>query len=136
MEKVDLDYLRKQWKNELKYYWEPMQNEISEYFEMIKVTNRWKAQKKLTKSKEEVLKEYSLTEDRLKDPLFMPEMLDLLEEIKKNNYDLFTRDWISGKYNHYDHASYIYKVLIPELTPIAEKILEFKINQYNTFYGK
>ncbi|MBY9008185.1 MAG: hypothetical protein KGD63_15705 [Candidatus Lokiarchaeota archaeon] len=50
-------------------------------FEVIKVTNRWKAQKKLTKSKEEVLKEYSLMEERLKDPLFIPEMLDIWHSI-------------------------------------------------------
>lgn len=85
MEKVDIDFLRKQWKEELKYYWEPLQKEINEYFEMIKVTNRWEAQRKLTKSKQEVLEDFSLTEEKIKDPLFIPDMIPLLEEIKENN---------------------------------------------------
>ena len=36
--------------------------------------------------KEEFLKEYSFREERLKDPLFVPEMLNLMEEIKKNKH--------------------------------------------------
>ena len=43
MEKVDLDYLRKQWKDELGYYWGRAQKEIDEYFEMIKDTSCRKA---------------------------------------------------------------------------------------------
>ncbi len=46
MEKVDLDYLRKQWKNEIKYYWDSLQKEILEYLEMLKVTKYVKAQEK------------------------------------------------------------------------------------------
>jgi len=54
MEKVDLNYLRKQWKNEVKYYFDSMQKEIREYFEMIEVTKHVEARKKLNKSKEEI----------------------------------------------------------------------------------
>ena len=39
MEKVDLEYLRKQWKDELgQYNWKQAKNEIKMYFEMIKTT--------------------------------------------------------------------------------------------------
>ncbi len=126
MEKIDLDYLRKQWKDEIKYYWESLEKEILVYYEIIKDT----------KSKEELLNEYSLTEEKLKDPLFIPEMLTLLKEIKKYNYDLFPKGRTTGNYNHYDHASYIYYTLIPKITPVAKKILDFKVNQYNKFYNK
>ena len=136
MEKVDLDYLRKQWKDEIKYYWEPMQKEIREYLEMLTVTRYGKAQNQLNKPKEEILKEYSLTEEILSDPLFIPEMLDFLEVIKKINYDFFPQNWNSGNYNHYDHGSYIYKTLIPSLIPVAEKIVDFKVNQYNQLFNK
>jgi len=134
MEKVDLNFLRKQWKEELKYYWEPLQKEINDYFEMIKVTNRWEAQKKLTKSKQEVLEDFSLTEEKIKDPLFIPDILPLLEEIKENNFNLFTRDWISGHYNHYNHAFNIKNTIIPALIPVADKIVKFKVIQYNNLY--
>lgn len=136
MEKVDIDFLRKQWKEELKYYWEPLQKEINEYFEIIKVTNRWEAQRKLTKSKQEVLEDFSLTEEKIKDPLFIPNMIPLLEEIKENNFNLFTRDWVSDHYNHYKHAFYIKNTLIPSLIPVADKIIKFKVSQYNSLYDK
>ncbi len=63
-------------------------------------------------------------------------MLDLLEEIKRINYDFFPKNWNSDNYNHYEHASYIYYNLIPKLTPLAEKILDFKVNQYNKLFDK
>lgn len=136
MEKVDIDFLRKQWKEELKYYWEPLQKEINDYFEMIKVTNRWEAQRKLTKSKQEILEDFYLTEEKIKDPLFIPKMIPLLEEIKENNFNLFTRDWVSDHYNHYKRAFNIKNTLIPALIPVADKIIKFKVSQYNSLYDK
>ncbi len=134
MEKVDLDNLRKQWKDELGYYWGRAQKEIDEYFEMIKDTLCNKAKDLKSKSREQVLKEFSLDEDRLKDPLFIPEILILLIHIKKINYDIFPDNWVSGDYNNKEHASYIWNSLIPEFRQVANKILDFKVSQYNSLY--
>lgn len=136
MEKVDLDYLRKQWKDELGYYWGRAQKEINEYFKMIKDTLSWNAEKLKTKSREQVLKDFSLDEKRLKDPLFIPEMLNLLVQIKKINYDVFPDNWVSGDYDNKEHASFIYNILIPRLAPVSNKIIDFKVTQYNGLYDK
>ena len=98
MEKVELDYLRKQWKDELGYYWNRAQKEIDEYFEMINYTNCIKAAHLKSIAKEEFLKEFSLDESQLKDPLFIPEILDLLNRIKKINYDVFPDNFVSGEF--------------------------------------
>ncbi len=136
MEKVNLDYLRKQWKDELGYYWGRAQKEIDEYFEMIKDTLCYKAKDLKSKSREQVLKEFSLDEDRLKDPVFIPEILNLLIHIKKINYDVFPDNWVSGEYENKEHASYIWNSLIPEFRQVANKVLDFKVSQYNSLYKK
>jgi len=136
MEKVDLDYLRKQWKDELGYYWGRAQEEIDEYFEMIKDTLCKKVKDLKSKSREQVLKEFSLNDDRLKDPVFIPEILDLLNYIKKINYDSFPNNWVSGDYDNKEHASYIWHSLIPEFDQASEKVLDFKVSQYNSLYEK
>jgi len=136
MEQVDLDYLRKQWKDELGYYWERAQKEINEYFDMIKNTLCKKAKELKSKSQELVLKEFSLDEDRLNDPVFIPEILNLLTYIKKINYDVFPGIWESGDYKHREHASYIWNSLIPEFEQIANKVVDFKVSQYNNLYEK
>ncbi len=136
MEKVDLDYLRKQWKDELGYYWGRAQKEIDEYFEMIKNTLCRKAAHLKSKSKEEFLKDSSLNEKLLKDPLFIPEILDLLMRIKKINYDVFPDNWVSEDYNNKEHASYIWNSLIPEFRQVADKVIDFKVSQYNSLYDK
>lgn len=136
MEKVNLDYLRKQWKDELGYYWGRAQKEIDEYFEMIKDTLYYKAKDLKSKSREQVLKEFSLDEVRLKDPVFIPEILNLLIHIKKINYDVFPDNWISGYYDNKGHATYIWNFLIPELSQVARKVLDFKVSQYNSLYKK
>ena len=136
MEKVDLDYLRKQWKDELGYYWGRAQKEINEYFEMIKDTLCYKANHLKSKSREQVLKEFSLDEERLRDPVFTPEILNLLDYIKKTNYDVFPSNWVSEKYNHKERASYIYNYIIPRFQEVSAKIIDFKVSQYNTLYKK
>lgn len=136
MEKVNLDYLRKQWKDELGYYWGRAQKEIDEYFEMIKDTLYYKAKDLKSKSREQVLKEFSLDEDRLKDPVFLPEILNLLIHIKKINYDVFPDNWVSGYYDNKKHASYIWNSLIPEFRIVTNKVIDFKVSQYNSFYDK
>lgn len=136
MEKVDLDYLRKQWKDELGYYWERAQKEINEYFEMIKDTLCYKANHLKTKSREQVLKEFYLDEEGLRDPVFTPEILNLLDYIKKTNYDVFPSNWVSENYIHRDRASYIYNYIIPRFQEVSTKIIDFKVSQYNTLYKK
>ena len=136
MEKVDLDYLRKHWKDELGYYWGRAQKEIDEYFEMIKDTLCNKVKDLKSKSREQVLKEFSLNEDRIKDPVFIPEILDLLNYIKKINYDLFPNNWVSGDYDNKEHASFIWNSLIPKFDQASEKVLDFKVSQYNSLYKK
>lgn len=136
MEKVDLDYLRKQWKDELGYYWGRAQKEIDEYFEMIKGTFCYNVKDLKNKSREQILKEFSLNENRLKDPVFIPEILDLLNYIKKINYDKFPDNWVSGDYDNKEHASYIWHSLIPKFEPVAGKVLDFKVSQYNILYEK
>jgi len=136
MEKVDLDYFRKKWKYDVRYYWEEVRKEINDYFEMLKITTRYKAQEKLTKSREDTLKEYSLNDERLEDPLFLPEMLDLLLEIKENNFNYFSSDWKSNGYKHYDHAYNIKNRLIPGISEVVQEILDFKITQFNSLYDK
>ncbi len=136
MERLNLDYLRKKWKNDIKYYWEDIKKEFDNYFEMLKTTTRWKPQEKLTKSREETLKDFSLNDEKLVDPLFLPEMLDLLVEIKENNFNLFSRDWISNGYNHYDRAYYLKNRLIPGISALVQEIKDFKITQFNSLYDK
>ena len=136
MEKIDLDYLRKQWKDELGYYWGRAQEEIDEYFEMIKNTHCKKVKNLKSKSREKVLKEFSLNDDRLKDPVFIPEILDLLNYIKKINYDLFPNNWVSEDYDNKEHASFIWHSLIPKFDQASEKVLDFKVSQYNSLYEK
>lgn len=136
MEIVDLDYLRKQWKDELGNYWGRAQKEIDEYFEMIKDTSCRKANHLKSISKDEFLKEFSLDEDRIKDPVFIPKILNLLIHIKKINYDVFPSDWVSGHYDNKEHASYIWNYLIPEFKQVAAKVLDFKTSQYNSLYQK
>ena len=136
MEQVDIDYLRKQWKDELGYYWGRAQKEINEYFDMIKKTLCKKAKDLKSKSREQVLKEFSLDEVRLKDPVFIPEILNLLTYIKKINYDVFPEIWESGDYKHREHASYIWNSLIPEFEQTASKVVNFKVSQYNSLYKK
>lgn len=136
MEKVELDYLRKQWKDELGYYWDRAQKEIDEYFKMIKDTNCIKATHLKSISKEDFLEESSLDESRLKDPLFIPEILDLLNRIKKINYDVFPDNFISGRYDHKERASDIWNNLIPRYRQVADKVIDFKLSQYNNLYDK
>ncbi len=136
MQKVDLDYLRKQWKDDLGYYWEEAQKEINEYFEMIKYTLCSKVDHLKSKSRDQVLKEFSLDEERLKDPVFTPDILNLLNSIKKINYDEFPNNWISGNYDHKEHASYIYHNIIPRFHEVSTKVIDFKISQYNTLYNQ
>ncbi|KKN21627.1 hypothetical protein LCGC14_0923390 [marine sediment metagenome] len=136
MEKVDLDYLRKQWKDELGYYWGRAQKEIDEFFEMIKDTSCRKAAHLKSKSTEDLLKDFSLNVTRLSDPLFLPEILNLLIQIKKINYDVFPDNWVSGDYDNKAHASYIYNSLIPKISQVADKVINFKISQCNNLYDK
>lgn len=136
MEKVELDYLRKQWKDELGYYWNRAQKEIDEYFEMINYTNCFKAAHLKSIAKEEFLKEFSLDESQLKDPLFIPEILDLLNRIKKINYDVFPDNFVSGEYDHKEHASYVWNNVIPRFREVADKVIDFKVSQYNSLYDK
>lgn len=134
MENVDLDFLRNQWKAELGYYWERAQKEINDYFEMTNYTLCIKASHLKSKSREQVLKDFSLDEENLKDPVFIPEILNLLEYIKKNNYDVFPTNWVSENYDHRERASDIYKYIIPRFRDVAEKLIEFKVAQYNRLY--
>jgi hypothetical protein len=134
MENVDLNFLRNQWKTDIGYYWERAQKEIEDYFEMINYTLCIKARHLKTKSREQVLKDFSLDEEILKDPIFIPEILLLLEYIKKNNYDEFPYNWVSENYNHRERASYIYNYIIPRFQEVAEKVLKSKAAQYNRLY--
>ena len=72
----------------------------------------------------------------MNDPLFIPEILDLLMQIKKINYDVFPDNWVSGDYDNKEHASYIWNSLIPEFRQVAKKVMDFKVSQYNSFYDK
>ncbi len=86
-----------------KYDFDNLRKEIKEYFEMI--TNlTGKVGKKLNRPKEEMLEEFSLSEENLDDPLFIPEMIDLAYQIKENNFNFFCDGWITYGYNHYSHA--------------------------------
>jgi hypothetical protein len=136
MNDVNLDYLKRQWKEELGYYWNRARDEINDYFEMLKYTQCIKAKALAEKTKQEILGEFSLDKDRLTDPIFIPEILNLLIYIKKNNYDVFPYNLISGEYNHREHASYIWYNLIPKFEKVAPKIIDFKVAHYNSQYNK
>ena len=82
-----------------KYDFDNLIEEIKEYFEMIKKLKD-EVGKKLNKPKEEVLKEFSLSEQNLDDPLYIPEMLNLAYQIKENNFNNFSNNWNTYSKNY------------------------------------
>lgn len=103
--------------------------EFDEYFNMIKqIIYDPNVKKELDIPKKEILEKFFLSEEKLQDPLNIPEILLLAEYMKENNYQFFPRNWNTYGYYHYDHGLRL-KDLIEELRPIAKKIKKFRLDK-------
>lgn len=99
--------------------------EFEEYFEMIKKILDYDIKRILNLPRSRILKKFSLTEEKLREPLYLPEILLLTEFIKENNFNYFQRNWNTYGYYHYDHG-YKLKEILEELRPFAEDIKQYR----------
>lgn len=99
MESFDLDDFRKLIKNSVGDLWDKILNEIQEYFEMLpNITFKEDVRERLNLPKTAILQEYTLTEEKLEDPLYLPEILKFLIDIKENNFKFFHPNWSTYHY--------------------------------------
>lgn len=97
-------------------------HEFDEYFKMKnRIIYDEFSSNALNIPKLQILEKFSLDEVKLKDPLYLPEILLLAEYMKENNFEYFSRNWNTYGYYHYEHG-YKIKELIEELRPYAKRV--------------
>ncbi|NVM19823.1 MAG: hypothetical protein HWN80_19125 [Candidatus Lokiarchaeota archaeon] len=105
----------------------PLNQIFQEFDEYFKMKNRIiydeVSKNVLGIAKDEILSRFFLDDTKLKDVLYLPEILSLAEYMKENNFEYFTRNWNTYGYYHYEHG-YKLKELIEELRPYANRIKE------------
>ncbi|MHA1249387.1 MAG: hypothetical protein ACTSRP_05290 [Candidatus Helarchaeota archaeon] len=106
-----------------------LQQEIKEYFEMKGKILDDSIRKKLDIPEEEILDEFGLDQNKLKDRLYLKEIILLAKHIIKNN-EYFKGNWNTFGYYHREHNENLRKI-ISELEPIAEKIASLKVSYLN-----
>lgn len=73
----------------------------------------------------QLLDKFSLTEDKLDNPLCISDILELAKEIKENNFNFFKNYWKTHNYHHHDHG-YRLKEIIFKLEMYSDIVEKFK----------
>ncbi len=123
--RIILEELKKIIAELIKHPFEELYNEIIKFFEMLPNLFDEEVQEKLLKPEKEILDSFGLIHANLKDPLFLPEIIRLAEDIKEKNFNEFNRGWNTQGYYHYEHG-YKIKGIIRELEPLAEIVDKFR----------
>ena len=108
--------------------------EIEQYFVMLPKIHEYPIKLELNKPRHEILYEFDLI-DKLYDPLYLPEVLKLAEDMKENNFNFFESHWNTHGYYHHTHG-YKLKEIIKNLTSIANKIKEARIKKLDSALEK
>ena len=69
------------------------------------------------------------------DPMLLPDILILAEEIKENNFNYFTRNFNTDGYFHHEHGEILGK-LIERLNPLSNRIRANKLAKLNHIFDK
>ncbi|KKM71433.1 hypothetical protein LCGC14_1430720, partial [marine sediment metagenome] len=114
------------------YHWNDIQSEIESFFNEIQRSNipRQECLKKFIISESEILEKFSLTKERLKDPLYLDRIYELLEYIKEINFECFPNTWLTFKYHHHHHG-YKIKSLLDNIEDIVEELVKFKVDKFD-----
>ncbi len=110
-------------------------NEIYEYFQMLPNIYDNKVKNRLNNYKGTIFKQYSLDPEKLKDPLYLPEILKLAFYIVNNNRELFSHDWNTHSYYHHDRNDVILN-LTEHLEPISERIKLARLEKFEKSIAK
>ncbi len=110
-------------------------NEIYEYFNMLPKIYDDKIRNRLEIYKGTILKQFSLTPKKLKDPLYFPEILKLAFYIIENNRKFFKHDWNTQGYYHHDRNDVILN-LTEHLEPISKKIKKMRLEKLEQSIGE
>ncbi len=79
------------------YHWNDIQIEIESFFIELQRANfpRQDCLNKFIVSKPEILEKFSLTQEKLKDPLYLDRIYKLLEYLKEINFECFPNNWFT-----------------------------------------
>ncbi len=131
-----MDELSKELKKLLGTILAKLKKELYDYFDMLpKIIFSREVKEILNVPRYEILKSFSLTNEKLDDPLYIPEILLLAEHVKENNFNYFTGKWNTYGYDHYKRG-YILKDLIEELEPVSKGIKQNRINEARKILNK
>lgn len=112
----------------LNNYLDEFITEFKLYIQAIKDIQIPDVKNELNLSEYEILEMFSLTREKLKDPFYIPEIIQLAYYMKENNFNYFKNYWNTFGYNHHQHG-YKLKDIIDKLKPLSEKIEEFKVKK-------
>lgn len=114
------------------YHWNDIQIEIESFFNEIKRANipRQECLKKFIISESGILEKFSLTQEKLKDPIYLDRIYDLLEYMKEINFECFPNTWFTYKYHHHDHG-YKIKSLLDAIEDVVEELIKFKADKFD-----
>jgi len=114
------------------YHWNDIQIEIKSFFDEIQRANfpRQDCLNKFVVSKTEILEKFSLTQEKLIDPLYLDRIYKLLEYIKEINFECFPNNWFTNKYHHHNHA-YNIKRLLEVIEDNLEELIKFKADKFD-----
>ena len=106
--------------------------EFNLYIQAIKDIQISDVKSELNLPEYEILEMFSLTREKLRDPFYIPEIIQLANYIKENNFNYFKNYWNTYGYNHHQHG-YSLKDILDKLNPLSEKIEEFKGKKLEEF---
>jgi len=104
--------------------------QINDYFEMIKNILDDNIKLRLNVSEKRILYQFSLTFDKLKDPWYIPEIINLAYYIIENNSKFFSSNWNTQGYYHYDRNKII-ENHIDYLVPFSNEIIKVRHKKFN-----
>ena len=119
----------------LNSYLEEFHAEFELYLQAIKDIRFPEVRRELNLPRDEILKTFSLTSKKLRDPFYIPEIIQLAYYMKENNFNYFQNYWNTYGYNHHEHG-YRLKEILEKLQPLSEKIETFKAKKLEDLLEK
>ncbi len=119
----------------LNSYLEEFHAEFELYLQAIKDIRFPEVRRELNLPRDEILKNFSLTGKKLRDPFYIPEIIQLAYYMKENNFNNFKNYWNTYGYNHHEHG-YLLKEILEKLQPLSEKIEAFKVKKLENLLEK
>lgn len=116
----------------LNNYLDSFITEFNLYIQAIKNIQIQDVKNELNLPEYEILEMFSLTREKLRDPYYIPEIIQLAYYMKENNFNHFENYWNTFGYYHHKHG-YKIKDIMDKLKPLSEKIEEFKVKKLEEF---